>query len=237
MVVAKIIDLGLEPRMYNAGYNMLADDSARKLVHLTAATGSVLGNAAAFDKVLDTFVAVVMERSGARPTDYVKAVNAYLVTLDAGNRDRFRIALLPDRSWLHELMFQRARGEHKDVLDPALPAVAEMCRGFHEVLGSFSLIHDHSKVIDRSKRDLLMVDQMPDLADASLQASIGVKDVEFGDSKAFSQLKIADWVAGFSKHMFMNKWATPPVAVDDESVALVEGWMAGPPLALDLGLL
>jgi hypothetical protein len=33
MVVAKIIDLGLEPRMYNAGYNMLADNSARKLVH------------------------------------------------------------------------------------------------------------------------------------------------------------------------------------------------------------
>jgi len=48
---------------------------------------------------------------------------------------------------------------------------------------------------------------------------------------------IADRVAGFSKDVCMSMWATTPIEVDDELVELVEGWMASPPLALDLGLL
>jgi hypothetical protein len=238
MVVSKIVDLGIEPAAYDTGWNMLADDSARKLAHLLVATGGVLGDAAAFDTVLDTFNAVVLERPGVKATDYVKAAKAYLTTVDAESLPLFRNALLPHNSWLHELMFERARGAHPDVLDPAIPAVVEVCRGFHGVLGSFKLVHDHSKVIDRAKNLLLMVDQMPDLVDeGKLQASIGVKEVEFGDSQAFSQLKIADWVAGFTKDVCVSRWANPPIPVDDDMVDLVEGWMASPPLALDLGLL
>ncbi|TKK82818.1 DUF3800 domain-containing protein [Kribbella jiaozuonensis] len=155
MAVAKIIDLGTEPLMYESGYNMLADGSARHLAHLVAATGPVLGDAAAFGKLVDTFVAVVREVPGVKAMDYVKAAKAYLATIK-GEKHPFELALLPEPSWLHQVMRDRALGELGKTLDPAIPGVVEMCRGFEPVLGHFKLIHDRSKVIGSAKADLLM---------------------------------------------------------------------------------
>lgn len=109
-----------------------------------------------------------------------------------------------------------------------------MCGGFQPVLGSFKLIHDHSKVIERSRKTLLMIDRMPDLADPTkLQRGIGVKEVVFGDSKTHAQLQIADWVAGFTKDVAAIKWGKTEGAVDPVDAEMAEGWLAAGPLAPD----
>jgi hypothetical protein len=71
--------------MYDAGYNMLSGGSARYLAHLVAATGPVLGDPIAFEKMLDTFVVVVREVPGVKAMDYIKAAKAYLATLKGDN--------------------------------------------------------------------------------------------------------------------------------------------------------
>jgi hypothetical protein len=234
MVISKIVDLGPEPMAMDMDYNMHADGSAHALANLVAATGPVLGDATAFENVLNTFVSVVRERPGFSATAYVKAARAYLATIDPGQRDLFRTAFLPDPAWLHELMFQRALGGHPDELDPAIPSVAAMCAGFEPILGSFKLIHDHSKVIERAKWAILNVHNMPDVADPSkLSPSIGVTEIEFGDSKDHAQLQIADWVAGFSKDVATVQWHGAAAEISPKDIEMAESWLASGPLAID----
>jgi hypothetical protein len=129
-------------------------------------------------------------------------------------------------------------GELDKTLDPAIPGVVEMCRGFAPTIGPFKLIHDHSKVIESAKADLLIHDKISDPADPTrTNVSVGVKEIGFGDSKHHAQLQIADWAAGFSKDIAMAQWGFANGTVNPEELELAEAWLAGGPLALDLGLL
>ncbi len=103
MTIAKIIDLGIEPLIFAAGYNMHAYESARTLAHMVAIIGPVVGGSRKFDKVLDTFVAFVLQRGSIDPDDYLSATEEYLATVE-GDSAALRMAPLPSRDWFIELI-------------------------------------------------------------------------------------------------------------------------------------
>ncbi|MGH3696707.1 MAG: DUF3800 domain-containing protein [Pseudonocardiaceae bacterium] len=227
MTISKIIDLGIEPLMFAAGYNMHADESARTLAHMVSIIGPVVGNSRKFDKVLDTFVAFVLQRS-IDPDDYLSATEEYLATVE-GDRSALRMAFLPSRNWFIELVAKRNNGLHMDTLDPAVPTVVAVCRAFAKILGPIRLVHDQSDVIARNKN--LLLSTFPDPADPSRRTDpIGVKEIDFGNSHEIAQLKIADWVAGAARDAGMSKLNPPRKMVSQELYDLVENWLAAPPL-------
>ncbi len=233
MTVTKIIDLGIEPLMFADGYNMWADGSARSLAHTVALVGPVLGDEQKFDAVLQAFVLAL--RSGSTgDEDYVVAVEEYLATLTQSDESIFRSALLPVQNWLTHVLAERSTGLHPDTLDPAIPTIVAVCRAFCDILGSIRLVHDESKVIGRNKNLLIGMDQLPDPAHPDrLMSPIGVKSVDFGDSKEVDQLKIADWVAGAARDVAMSRLGFPRDMAGRELCDLVESWLAAPPLWLD----
>ncbi|MFE5091903.1 hypothetical protein ACFRCI_16250 [Streptomyces sp. NPDC056638] len=86
-------------------------------------------------------------------------------------------------------------GEHKDALDPAVPALYCLGLAFGESLGRhFRLIHDQSKVIDRNAVLLRTVHFLPNPArPGEFNQQLPVLGIEFVDSKAHPQLQVADW--------------------------------------------
>ena len=228
MTIAKIIDLGIEPLMFAAGYNMHADESARTLAHMVAIIGPVLGDSRKFDKVLDTFVAFVLQRGSIDPDDYLSATEEYLATVE-GDSSTLRMALLPSRDWFIELVAERNKGIHRDTLDPAVPTVVAVCRAFVSILGPIRLVHDQSDVIARNKN--LLLGTFPSPVDPSRRTDpIGVKQIDFGNSHEIAQLKIADWAAGAARDSGMSKLNPPRKMASQELDDLVESWLAAPPL-------
>lgn len=231
LTVSKIVDLGIEPLMYADGYDMHADESARALAHLVALVGPIVGDSRKFEKVLQTFISLVLRNDTTDTTAYVSAAENYLATVDKSQRSTIRMALLPTPNWLSELITERNSGLHTDTFDPAIPAVVGVCRAFFDLLGPIRLVHDHSKVIDRNKDLLITMDRLPDLADPNRNMETsGVKEIIFGDSKDVAQLKIADWAAGAARDVAMSKLDPPRKEVSEELSDLVEGWLAGPSL-------
>jgi hypothetical protein len=228
MTIAKIVDLGIEPLMFTKGYNMHADESARTLAHMVSIIGPVIGDSRKFNKVLDTFVAFVLQRKSIDPGDYLTAAEEYLATVQ-GDSSALRMALLPSRDWFIELVAERNNGLHIDTLDPAVPTVVAVCRAFVSILGPIRLVHDQSDVIARNK-DLLL-STFPAPADPSRRTDpVGVKEIEFGNSHEIAQLKIADWVAGAARDVGMSKLNLPRKMASQELDDLVESWLAAPPL-------
>jgi hypothetical protein len=154
MTISKIIDLGIESLTFADGYNMHADGSARALAHMVSIVGSVVGDGQKFDKALDAFVALVMQRGPIDSGSYLSATEEYLATVE-GDSSLLRAALLPSRDWFIDLVAERNNGLHLDTLDPAVTVVAEVCRAFASILGPVRLVHDQSDVIARNSNLLL----------------------------------------------------------------------------------
>jgi hypothetical protein len=227
MTVSKIVDLMAEPMMYENGYNMLADGSAKSLAHIVFFFGSREHNEHAFDAVLRSFIDVM--RTGLAGVEkYATVVEDYLATLPLGQRDTFQFALLPSKSMLVRLIAERENGSHLDTLDPAVPAVAMLCDAFHTQLGPFNLVHDESKVIERSTPLLLNMDKLPDPRDpANKNLALPARTIQLAASKDIPQLQIVDWIAGAARDLGMSYLNPPRKIVIGEWETMVKSWVVG----------
>ena len=226
MTVSKIVDLTTEEVMFEAGHNMLADGSAKTLANVVHLFGHQAGDKDKFDAALMSFVDLL--RTGTVGVDrYVSAAEAYLATVVPGSRETFEFALLPSKSRLVELFEERARGEHPDTLDPAIPTVAMLLDAFHADLGPFGLVHDHSEVIERNRELLLTMDQLPDPADPSKKLASSAHSIDLADSKTIPQLQIVDWIAGAARELGMSYLNPPRKTVEDEWKTMVHSWSVG----------
>jgi hypothetical protein len=89
----------------------------------------------------------------------------------------------------------------RDVLDPAIPCLIELCRDVGAAIGPFHLVHDSSKTIARHLPTLMSLDQLPSVTPGLPAEALPVSDIAFADSRTTPQLLIADWVAGATRQV------------------------------------
>jgi uncharacterized protein DUF3800 len=230
MIIAKIVDLGVEPLMFDLGYNMYADGSAKSLANLLHAICPVVGDSERYNDVLDSFVKLA--RGTADAGIYSTAVDNYLATIQIERFDPIEFALKTPRFKLEQMVSERHRGLHTDTLDPAIPAVVSLCESFVESLGSIRLVHDHSAVIGRNTELLLKVNELTHLVDPDRKIipvyENWVREIDLDDSKSVTQLQIVDWVAGATRDVVMSRiHPASSRVVTDELGELVDTWLAG----------
>ncbi|WP_331773351.1 DUF3800 domain-containing protein (plasmid) [Embleya sp. NBC_00888] len=202
MVTTKMVDVLVEPRAYANGFNLYEGKQALGLAELLYEYGPVLGDAAAFQRLLQTFVDWLRQR--ASTDDLFATVAAYKESVHGGRFAKWIDLLASCRREADQFAANLATGEHSDPLDPAVPSLYCLCTSFGKSIGPFSLVHDTSKVIDRNAALLRMVHLLPDPArPGQFMEPLMATRIDFADSTAHPQLQLADWAAGAAR-----QWAT-----------------------------
>lgn len=227
MVTVKMVDVLVVELGHDNGYNMYADGSAFSLANLLHACGPVMGDAAAFDYMLQTFVGAARKRTRASARDLFAAIAAYQDTT-CPEFSEVSVILQHTEAQAHDIIAAIASGAVQDNLDPALPCLIELCRGIGQIIGDFALVHDESRIVERSTGTLLNLDKLPDLHRPGQRLErLPATSIEFSDSSSVPQLQIADWVAGAVRQWATQKVTGQPDAFAEELDAVVMTWWLG----------
>ncbi|MGC5660367.1 DUF3800 domain-containing protein [Micromonospora sp. WMMD723] len=195
MIIAKMIDYLVVELLRADGYDMHADGSAVGMANLVHLTGPVLGDERAYETMLATFVNAIRPNQPATPDDLFDVIEAYHRTVQEGC-DTPSSLLLAARWHAQDLFNLIDARKIRDILDPAVPCLIELCRHVGAAIGEFHLVHDSSKTINRNLPLLLSLDQVPAVTPGLPAQALPVIDITFADSRTTPQLIIADWVAG-----------------------------------------
>ncbi|WP_413812750.1 DUF3800 domain-containing protein [Streptomyces sp. OE57] len=228
MATTKVVDALVVERFWrSSGYNMYADGSAVALANLFHMAGPVVGDASAYEHLLQTFVDAIRRRSRASVDDLFAAITAYLMTVKPDFLDTFA-PLEFTRAEAEDIVASIANGEVEDVLDPAIPCLVSLCQDMGQRIGVFHLVHDDSKTIARHASRVENLHEVPDLArPGQMMASSSVTAITFSGSTTAPQLQIADWIAGAAR-----QWASSLVTERPDPYAkrlepIVAPWVAG----------
>jgi hypothetical protein len=190
--------------------------------------GPVLGDKAAYDKMLSTFVNAVRSNRKATIDDLFAAIEAYYQTTMPEWRETVRL-LLYTRGEAKSLIERIAQGErYRDELDPAVPCLVALVWDIGQRLGSFIIVHDNSRVVARHALTLLSLNELPNpTRPGRLLSPLPIVTIEFSDSKEVPQLQLADWIAGAGR-----QWATELVLKRGDEFAeqlgpIVNEWLIG----------
>ncbi|MDV9189576.1 DUF3800 domain-containing protein [Streptomyces sp. SR27] len=227
MVTTKMVDVLVVELAYETGYNMYADGSHLALANLLHAGGRLMGDAAAFDRLLQTFVDAARKRTRASADDLFTAISDYQATTSP-EFSHVSDVLRHTRAQADDIIAAIASGRVQDNLDPAVPCLVELCRGMGQILGDFVLVHDESKTIARNRERLLTAHEMEDPARPGHRLErVPVTAIEFSDSSAVPQLQIADWVAGAVRQWAAQRVTGLPDPFAEELEAVVMSWLLG----------
>jgi Protein of unknown function (DUF3800) len=226
-IEAKIIDLLIEPLFFKQGHNMYADGSAVGLANLMHAVGPVLGDKAAYENVLKTFVRAFRSRPTATLDDIYRSVDEYRVT-----------TATPEwQEWLEVLSLTRSEAEaaldwisngHRDELDPATPCLVALVRDTGERLGVFRLVHDKSETITRYAHILENLHEIGNPTRPGKRlAPLPITSIDFLDSKDSSQLQVADWIAGAGRQWTAQLLRMSKDPFAQELGRVIKGWLIG----------
>jgi Protein of unknown function (DUF3800) len=224
MIVAKMIDLLVVELAFEDGYDMYADGSAVALANLIYTAGPVLGDDGAFERMLSAFVDALRPSRLASLNDLFDAISAYLETTRDGLDDH--VALLVAARPQAESLIQSIEAKRvTDTLDPALPCLVRLCHGVADKMGTFHLVHDHSKIISRHASLLMKLDELPPVRPNLPSMKLPVGAITFADSATTPQLQVADWVAGASRHVAHAVVTGSIDAYTNSLKPMTESWM------------
>ncbi|MEU8708592.1 DUF3800 domain-containing protein [Streptomyces sp. NPDC048565] len=199
MVMAKMVNVIVEPMAHRNGYNLYQRKGALlALANLLHMAGPVMGDADAYDRMLHAFVNWVRQKA---TTDELYAAVAALKTSVQNQRFAEWLEVLEScRPVADETAAEIASQRHRDELDPAIPSLYALANTFGQTLGRFRLVHDRSKVVDRNTTRLHTVHLFPDPAGGPGEFMAPLMGaIEFADSKDHPQLQVADWAAGATR--------------------------------------
>ncbi|MFD3874277.1 DUF3800 domain-containing protein [Streptomyces sp. NPDC058623] len=227
MVTAKMVDVLVVEFAHENGYNMYADGSAVALANMLHAFGRVMGDPASFDRMLQTFVDAARKRTRASADDLFASIDAYQSTTQPEYSELSSVLQLT-RAQADDTFAAIASGRVQDLLDPALPSLADLCGGMGEIVGDFVLVHDESKIVTRNVQLLLNMDGLPDPARPGQRLGrLPLVDIRFSDSTAVAQLQIADWAAGAVRQYATSLVREEPDPFAEKLKDLVESWLLG----------
>ncbi|MDX3192892.1 DUF3800 domain-containing protein [Streptomyces sp. MN03-5084-2B] len=197
MLVTKVVDLLVAERTDRLGYDIRANREAPKIANLIYIGGPKYGDPCAFDVLLETFARFAKNPDGVGVPAFASAIRQYVVTLTREGRDALGAFLIDLDREAHIYAQARKLGDHEDTLDPAIPCMDFLCRRWFEQVGRFNIVHDESKVTNRSVPLFRAADQWQDpLHPWKRLPKFPVDQFTFGDSKTVDQLQIVDWIAG-----------------------------------------
>lgn len=228
MVAAKIVDMLIEELAFENGYDMYADGSAKALANALHLVGPVLGDADAYERMLQAFVDTMRRRQKSDVDALFSAIGAYLVTADPEWRETIGLLRFTRDEADRWVALIERRGIN-EVLDPAVPCLVALCRDMGALVGGdFELVHDESKVVEGNTQFLMSLDRMLDPSHRGhMQERLPLAGISFAVSSEVPELQLADWVAGAARQWATSK--TPgqshPFAAQLEN--LVEPWIVG----------
>ncbi|GAA2064208.1 hypothetical protein GCM10009801_08660 [Streptomyces albiaxialis] len=224
MVMTKMVDLLMEPLAAVTGFNLYEGQQHLALADMMHVCGTAgLGDKAAYDRMLLTFVDWVRQRTST--DDLFGAIEAFRQTVKHEGMAGFFEMLEHCRPFADEMASEIASGETRDVLDPAVPVLYRLCLNFGASIGRFRVVHDSSKVVHQWVVPLRTAHLFPDPANpGGFMQQLPVSQINFADSKAHPQLQLADWAAGA-----LRQWAADKAAGGGDPFAerlepLVEPW-------------
>ncbi|WP_158734496.1 hypothetical protein [Streptomyces sp. NRRL F-2747] len=196
MVMTKLVDVLVEPLAHADGCNLYENRQALALAELLHLCGPILEDAAAYRQPQQAFVD--WARQHVSIDDLFTTVAAYKTSVPVQHSDFAERMELLDycRGVADETAPDLAAGGQRDPLDPAVTSICCLCVSFRESQGPFRLAHDASKVIDRHAVTLREAHLLPDPARPGRPIRPAATQIDFADSKAHPQLRLADWAAG-----------------------------------------
>ncbi|MEU9165813.1 DUF3800 domain-containing protein [Streptomyces sp. NPDC048424] len=225
MVITKLVDLLVEPRAYANGINLYEGKQSLRFAEALYLGGPVLGDAGAYERLLQIFVDWV--RGRVATDDLFEAIAALKASVQHTGFLRFVDELERCRDIADETATRFAAGHHKDEIDPAVTALYCLGLGFGESLGRhFRLVHDQSKVIDRNAVLLRTVHFFPDPArPGKFSRQLPVLGIEFADSETHQQLQLADWAAGATRQWAQHMAVGGGDRFSQELEAVARPWL------------
>ncbi|MFJ4473125.1 DUF3800 domain-containing protein [Streptomyces sp. NPDC089424] len=228
MVVTKLVDVLVEPLADADGLNLYERGGNLALAELLGMAGPVIGDAAAYQQMLQAFVDWMRQRTAT--DDFFTAIAAYRASIPAEHADFAGwIELLECcRQVADATAADLASGAQRDILDPAVPALYCLCTSFGETIGQFRLVHDTSKVIDRNATLLRGAHLLPDPArPGRFNDPLQAVQIDFADSTSHPQLQIADWAAGAVRQWAAHLAVGGGDQFSEELADMVQPWVIG----------
>ncbi len=208
MIIAKLVDLLIEPVVYASGGDLYADGWHLKITQMFASLGRE-ACVATWSSLLEAVVELVWRGTAPAADGLVRAVAAAVDEAGEHPVGEF-LALVPLDAGLLLSWHGRADGEQsRDALDPALAAMYEQALWWSDRLGPFRLIYDQSKLVGRWR------DRLLDLVDPEIAAAhaitpsnqprplklVGLEPAVSHDEPA---IQVADALAGACGELLRN---------------------------------
>ncbi|MGV9625475.1 DUF3800 domain-containing protein [Streptomyces sp. NPDC003487] len=197
MVMTKLVDVIVEPMVHRDGYNLYEGRENLALANMLHLAGPVMGDADAYERMLQAFVNWVRQK--ATTDELYTAIAALKASIQSQQFAEYVEVLECGRPVADETAAEIASHGHRDELDPAIPSLYCLATTFGQTLGRFRLVHDASKVVDRNTTRLHTVHFLPDPARPGEFMNPFMGGIEFADSRDHPQLQVADWAAGATR--------------------------------------
>ncbi|MEV4560035.1 DUF3800 domain-containing protein [Kitasatospora sp. NPDC049285] len=226
MVMTKMVDLLMEPMAHAMGYNLYNGQETLALAEMMHLAGRRLGDRAAYDRMLQAFVDWVRQR--ASTDDLYASITSFRATVPHNEAAGLFELMEHCRPVADEAVVDLGSGDLRDTLDPAVPALYELCLDFGRSIGRFRLVHDSSKVIAQWAVTLRTAHLFPDPANpGGFVQQLPASRIEFADSRAHPQLQLADWAAGAVRQWAADKAAGSGDPFCKRLAPLVFPWVSG----------
>jgi hypothetical protein len=226
MIVGKLVDLLAVEFAYENGYDMYADGSAVALANLIYAAGPVLGDRAAFERMLVTFVKASRRNRTATADDLMAAIAAYRATTESGFGEKIWM-LETARAQAEEFVAAVSAGEVRDSLDPAVTSLVTVSFAVAEKFGHFNLVHDASTTIARNRPILESLETLVPVTPGLSPQALPVASIEFADSSTTPGLQIADWAAGATGQLANAREKNIKLDYLEELAPQISSWLVG----------
>lgn len=202
MTVGKMVDVLVEEMAFRNGHDLYSNGFAPNFANLLYWVTPVLADEKAFDATLEAFV----DMARRRDQNALKRFYRQLTELADSCRDpklrEYLEMFAYTRPVASDLLTDDYTEAMRDVLDPAVPVLVQLCRQWVEELGSFQVLHDTSRVIETWESTLHRLGRIipePARPGRRMTTLLIAPRLKFGDSHDYAALQVADVVAGATR--------------------------------------
>jgi hypothetical protein len=220
MVITKAVDIIVEPLAHYDGIDLYERGVNIALANLHFFATPVYCGRDRFDQFIESFVAMIRKKDNASIEQFFYWVRQlHSLCIDEEYRSMLAPFLVAERS-IGEIL------ENIDylTLDPAIPSFFNHCVAWGEQYGAeFDVLHDESKPLYKERDTLrLFMDKTIPATEIGFDRRkfvfpLKAKSLDFGNSRMFRQLQMADLVASASAYLYSCR---ANVAMNDFSQAL-----------------
>lgn len=218
MVVAKIVDLLVEPLALRRGIDLYDRGANIAMANMLYACMPVLCGVASFETLLAAFVRMIRQKDDPGINAFYAAIRE---TRECCRSDEFarNLDLLSNTGAVVRDVLDSLATTENTQLDPAVPLFISLCAAWGDQLGvEFDVLHDRSKPIERLRPELerFMDKRMSEVTVGNDRRMVKLPLKATGitpvDSELAPQVQLADLVAGLCAASLKHPAGDPEMA-------------------------